>query len=212
MGLLLTTPTPHPPALSHLPALSHPPALRHPPALSHLPALSHHLPALSHPPALRAAVGHSTHKKRTMSSDDSDYVLSPTDEVQEALINGTAAEAASAVNAATAAAAAAAALPARLPPLFEILQDSEHFRRYESNSGTRRIECLWCNKDLPGNATKVLHHVCRSNGKGVAPCSGTIPPIHKERYFDLLHRKEGRKNSRAGELIFYTSINIISII
>lgn len=122
----------------------------------------------------------------------------------DAIINSTVAEAVSAD--------ASANAPLILPPPLhqcdcrhssEIFQDEEHFPRHENNLGSKRIQCLWCTKDLPGKIRKVLHHIC-CKGNGVAPCNAVIPPsIHKQRYLDLLHRKEGRKNLKADELFFY---------
>ena len=89
-----------------------------------------------------------------------------------------------------------------MPPLFEIFQDTEHFRKFVNGVGKQRAQCLWCRKDLPCNATKMLFHVCGVSGKGVSICTAAIPEVHKQRYQDLLKRKERGKNQRAGELVY----------
>ena len=96
----------------------------------------------------------------------------------------------------TAVAAAGAAL---LPPLYEVLHDKDHFRVWTNELGTKRIECLWCTHDFPGNATKMLYNVCGISNKGVKVCCGCIPQIHKQRYLDLLDCKENSKGKKAGE-------------
>ena len=143
-------------------------------------------------------------------SDDDAWLEEPTLEATDAAINGNTPEAASA-DAPAAAARAASSGAAKMPPLFEIFQDTEHFQKQTNAAGNKRVLCLWCNKDLTANATKVLFHVCGVRGQGVNICEGAIPPIHKERYLDLLKRKQGQKNKRAGEFLYLLVIIIIII-
>ena len=137
-------------------------------------------------------------------SDDESYEL-PSAAVTQAIIDGTAPElartAAPAPAAAAAAAAAASSAAGKLPPLFEIFQDTEHFRKFVNGVGKQRAQCLWCRKDLPCNATKMLFHVCGVSGKGVSICTAVIPEVHMQRYQDLRKRKEKGKNQRAGESV-----------
>ena len=91
---------------------------------------------------------------------------------------------------------ATAAGAAALPPLSEVLHDTENIRVWNNASGTKRAECNWCHKDFPCNATKLLFHLCGVRGKGIAICSGAIPTIHRQRYRDLLHKKESSKGKR----------------
>ena len=103
------------------------------------------------------------------------------------------------------AAAAAATPPAagKLPPLLEIFQATEHFRKITNGVGKQRAQCLWCTKDIPYNTTKLLFHVCSVSGQGVTICPAAIPEVHKQRYLDLHKRKEKGKNQRAGEFCLY---------
>jgi hypothetical protein len=71
----------------------------------------------------------------------------------------------------------------KLPPLAEILHDTEHFRQ---------IEAL--------HATKVLHHAARVANKGVKICTGVVPKAHRDRYQDLHEKKLGKANQKASKL------------
>jgi hypothetical protein len=146
-----------------------------------------------------------------MSSDDESFIL-PSFEATQAIIDGTTPF--PALTTAPAATAAAAAPPAarRLPPLLEIFQDVEHFRKFTNTVGKLRAECLWCNKDIPYNATKLLSHVCGVSGQGVAICTAAIPEIHKQRYLDLLKRKEKGKNQRAGKFCLYLFVIFVVLL
>ena len=96
----------------------------------------------------------------------------------------------------------AAPAAASLPPLSEVLHDTEYLRVWHNASGTKRIQCLWCNRDFPGNATKILFHLCGIKGKGIAPCVGNVDPIHRQRYNNLLERKASTKGKKNGEVFF----------
>ena len=87
-----------------------------------------------------------------------------------------------------------------LPPLSEILDDTDHFRSYVNDRGKKRLVCLWCDKEC-SNVTKLLYHINKVAGEGVAICKATIPDQIKRRYFDLLERKIGAKSRRNGEYI-----------
>ena len=133
-----------------------------------------------------------------MSSSDDESFLVPSQEATDAILNGIMPEE-DRSSGTTTAATAAASTAARLPPLHQILDDTEHFTPFVNAAGLKRIRCRWCDKDFVHNATKVLFHVCRVKNKGVAPCLGCIPDHHMQRYLDLHHKKDTRKNQRAGK-------------
>jgi hypothetical protein len=93
---------------------------------------------------------------------------------------------------------AAAAEDAILPHLAEITDDTDHFRIFHNTNGKKRAKCLWCDKEC-SNVTKLLHHVNKVKGQGVATCTATIPTNHKRRYFELYERKMGKKSRKNGE-------------
>jgi hypothetical protein len=77
----------------------------------------------------------------------------------------------------------------KLPPLTEILHDTDHFRQIESDDGGKtRVKCMWCNHVMPLHATKVLHHAARVANKGVKICTGVVPKAHRDRYQDLYEK------------------------
>ena len=98
-------------------------------------------------------------------------------------------------------ASVAAASAQTLPPLTEILHDTEHFQQYLSSDGKKRVKCLWCQHDMPLHATKLLHHAARIANKGVKICSGLVPKLHKDRYANLYEKKLRGANRKSGELI-----------
>ena len=98
-----------------------------------------------------------------------------------------------------------------LPLLAKTLDDTDHFRSYVNDRGKKRLVCLWCNKEC-SNVTKLLCHVNKVAGEGVAICKATIPDQIKKRYFDLLERKMGARSRRNGEYILFFLCYIIIII
>ena len=97
-----------------------------------------------------------------------------------------------------------------LPPLAEILDDTDHFRVFTHSTGNKRYECLWCHHQC-SHVTKLLAHVNKVKNKGVKLCSEVIPDKHKKRYWALWERKEGRKTSKNGECSNWSHIIIICI-
>ena len=92
-----------------------------------------------------------------------------------------------------------------LPPLAELLDDTDHFRTFNNSNGTKRHECLWCHKEC-STVTKLLAHVNKVRNRGVTLCTTIIPEQHRKRYWDLWEKKEGKKISKLGEYfaLFYT--------
>ena len=99
-------------------------------------------------------------------------------------------------------AAKGAEVDATLPPLAELLDDTEHFRTSTNANGVKRIHCNWCGLDM-SNVTKLLHHVNLVKKQGVKVCTANIPKPHKQRYFALYEKKMGAKNRRSGKYFNY---------
>ena len=134
----------------------------------------------------------------TMATDESELLIPfPLDEETAAAVAGADATAAAPSPDASVAAASAQTLP----PLTEILHDTEHFQQYLSSDGKKRVKCLWCQHDMPLHATKLLHHAARIANKGVKICSGLVPKPHKDRYANLYEKKLRGANRKSGELI-----------
>ena len=87
---------------------------------------------------------------------------------------------------------------APLPPLAEILDDTDHFFMFNNSNGNKRYECLWCHHQC-SNVTKLIAHVNKIRNRGVKLCTEVIPEQHRKRYWDLWERKEGKKISKLGE-------------
>ena len=137
-----------------------------------------------------------TKTELTMATDDSELLVPfPLDEA--AAVAGADATAAAPSPDASVAAASAQTLP----PLTEILHDTEHFEQYLSSDGKKRVKCLWCQHVMPLHATKLLHHAARIANKGVKICSGLVPKPHKDRYANLYEKKLRGANRKSGELI-----------
>ena len=61
-----------------------------------------------------------------------------------------------------------------LPPLAEILDDTDHFRMFNHSNGNKRYECLWCHHQC-SNVTKLIAHVNKIRNRGVKLCTEVIP-------------------------------------
>ena len=101
----------------------------------------------------------------------------------------------------------------KLPPLAEILYDTEHFHQIEADDGAKtRVKCMWCNHVMPLHATKVLHHAARVANKGVKICTGVVPKAHRDRYQDLHEKKLGKANQKASKLARLCSFSCVVFI
>ena len=95
-----------------------------------------------------------------------------------------------------------------LPPLCELLDDTENFRAFTNESGKKRVQCLCCKKDF-SYVSKVLSHVNLVKNQGVSLCTGDIPENYRRRYLELYERKVGSKNKKNGECVYFLCVLII---
>ena len=139
-----------------------------------------------------------------MAEDSTDPLIPPTAKATAAAADGldTAVAAADTVNPPDASANAESGQT--LPPLTEILHDTDHFEQFFSADGKKRVKCLWCSHDMPLHATKLLCHAARIKGKGVKICQAIVPKPHRDRYLNLYEKKLRGQNKKSGELFVLT--------
>ena len=134
-----------------------------------------------------------------MADDEGSALLEPSLALTEAALAGDDTP----THSAAAPAGAASASAANLPPLTEILHDTEHFQQL-LHKGKKKCQCTWCGHLMPVHATKVMWHAARGRNKGVKICNGSVPKEHQDRYRDLYETKLGQKNRKSGEFGYFT--------
>lgn len=116
-----------------------------------------------------------------MAEDSTDPLIRPTAEATVAAADGLDPPHAAADTANSPDASANAGSGQTLPPLTEILHDTEHFEQFFSADGKKkRVKCFWCSHDMPLHATKLLCHAASSKGKGVKICQAIVPKLHRD--------------------------------
>jgi Zn-finger protein len=82
--------------------------------------------------------------------------------------------------------------------------DFDHIQRNGTAKGSQSWTCLWCNQTFKQwNATKVLYHLVKINGRNVRTCKATHDPKSKELYRSLLKEKEKSQTSMEGRASKY---------
>lgn len=85
--------------------------------------------------------------------------------------------------------------------------DFDHIQRNGTTKGSQTWTCLWCNQTFKQwNATKVLYHLVKINGRNVRTCKVTHDPKSKELYRVFLKEKEKSQTSMEGRASKYASL------
>lgn len=86
--------------------------------------------------------------------------------------------------------------------------DFDHIQRHGTAKGISQTwTCLWCNQTFKQwNATKVLYHLVKINGRNVRTCRATHDPKSKQLYRSLLKDKEKLQTSMEARASKYASV------